>query len=109
MMAQGATIPPELPLEFIDMPNDTRMRITDSLQQQSQITSQSAADTSNTEITKTLIAKGQYTVSPEKAQELGLIPATGEGQLPSDGQNPNNTDNTQDTQYADNLASALSG
>lgn len=109
MMAQGAVIPPELPLEFIDMPSDTRMRITDSLQQQSQMTAQTEADTSNTEITKTLIAKGQYTVSPEKAQELGLIPATGDGQLPTGEQMPNNTDNTQDTQYADNLASALSG
>jgi hypothetical protein len=109
LISQGAQIPPELPLEFIDMPSDTRARITDSLQQQSQLTSQTASDTSNTEITKTLIAKGQYTVSPEKAQELGLIPLGPESQLQSDGQTPNNTDNTQDTQYADNLAGALAG
>jgi len=108
-IAQGAVIPPELPLEFIDMPADTRMRITESIQQRSEQTSQTSADTSNTEITKTLIAKGQYTVSPEKAQELGLIPANGENSLPSDGQMPNNVDNTQDAQYADNLAGALAG
>lgn len=109
LISQGAQIPPELPLEFIDMPADTRARITDSLQQQSQLASQQAADTSNTEITKTLIAKGQYTVAPEKAQELGLIPASGETPLPTGEQTPNNTDNTQDTQYADNLASSLAG
>lgn len=110
LISQGAVIPPELPLEFIDMPSDTRTKITESLQQQSEATSQQAADTSNTEITKTLLAKGQYTVTPERAQELGLIPAGPESQLQNGAGSPNNqADTTQDTQYADNLAGALAG
>lgn len=110
LINQGAQIPPELPLEFIDMPSDTRARITESLQQQNEQTAQTAADTSNSEITKTLIAKGQYTVAPEKAQELGLIPVDPNAPLASGGQAPNTTENdTQAAEYANNLASGLAG
>lgn len=111
LMEKGAAVPPELPLEFIDMPNDTRMRITQGLQQQAQQSAQSATETSNSEITKTLIAKGQYTVAPEKAQELGLVPVQGENPLANGAQDPNNVqdENSQATAYANDLASALAG
>ena len=107
-MGQGAQIDPTLPMKFIDMPADIRAEITDSQQQMAKQQAQAAKDTSNSEIAKTLIAKGQYTIDPAKAQELGLVPVN--GQLPSTPQTPNNTDNSsQATEYANNLASALAG
>lgn len=109
LIQQGAQIPPELPLEFVDMPSETRTRISEQLQAQSQQSAQAQMDTSNAEITKTLIAKGQYTVTPERAQELGLTPVDPNAPLPNGATDPNNTDNTQNTKYADNLASSLAG
>lgn len=110
LISKGAPIPAELPLEFIDMPGDIRLRISERLGQQTQEESQVASDTSNAEITKTLIAKGQYTVAPEKAEELGLVPAGPESPLANGQENTNNvTDDAQATEYANNLASALAG
>lgn len=110
LMQKGANIPPELPLQFIDMPADIRSQINDSLQQQSQQAIQEASDTSKAEVVKTLIAKGQYTVAPEKAQELGLVPAGPESALSTNRESaPNNQDNTQATEYASNLAGPLAG
>lgn len=109
LMSQGAEIPPELPLEFIDMPADIRARITEGLEQQSQMNSQVEADKSNSEITKTLIAKGAYTVTPEKAQELGLVPTGANEGLANAEQVPNMEEDIQDDEYANNLASALAG
>jgi hypothetical protein len=110
MMAQGAEVPPELAFEFVDMPGDIRTRISEKMEAQNQATAQTATDTSNSEITKTLIAKGAYTVSPEKANELGLVPATPDQGLPT-GSEPTNTveDTTQVDEYANNLASGLAG
>lgn len=110
LISKGAAIPPEMPFRFLDMPADIKSEVTDSLQQQTQQSVQQATDTSQAEIVKTLIAKGQYTVAPEKAQELGLVPAPG-GIPPSTNGNsaPNNTDNTQATEYANNLAGSLAG
>lgn len=76
LIGKGAPIPPELAIEFVDMPDDTRRKIAEGIQRQSEAAAQEQSTTSETEITKTLIAKGQYTVTPEKAQELGLVPAT---------------------------------
>ncbi len=111
LMAKGAQIPPELPLEFIDMPADIRMKITDSLKQQSEATSQAATQTSDTEIKKTLLAKGQYTVSPQEAQQMGLVPANGqENGLAPAAEADNVVDNaSQVDEYANNLASSLAG
>lgn len=111
LISQGAEVPPELPLEFVDMPSDVRLRITERMQQQAEQGAQTAADTSNSEITKTLIAKGQYTVAPEKAKELGLVPAGPESPLANQGTDPNNNvdDTTQADEYANNLASSLAG
>lgn len=111
LISQGAQVPPELPLEFVDMPSDVRLRITERMQQQTEQGAQAQADTSNSEITKTLIAKGQYTVAPEKAQELGLVPVGPESPLANDGADPNNAidGNIQADEYANNLASSLAG
>lgn len=107
LISKGAQIPPGLPLRFIDMPADIRTEITEGLDMQSQQEAQAATDTANAEITKTLIAKGQYTVSPDKANELGLIPANAPlTDVPTSA--PNEAD-TQATEYADNLASSLAG
>lgn len=110
LIQKGAAVPPELPLQFIDMPADIRMQVSESMQQQSQATAEAATNTSNTEIKKTLIAKGQYTVNPEEAANLGLVPADPNIPLANDGKIPNNGENgTQATEYADNLASSLAG
>ncbi len=63
--------------------------------------------TSNTEIVKTLIAKGQYTVTPEKASELGLIPSGGESPLLTSEENSAQNSNMQDDEYVNNLVSSL--
>lgn len=76
-MAKGMPIPPELAFKFIDMPADLRLDITKGLEQQSQQAVQEATTTSNAEILKTLLAKGAYTVSPEKAAEIGAVPVNG--------------------------------
>lgn len=108
LISQGAQIPPELPLEFVDMPSDTRQRITERLEANSQQQAQAAADTSNSEIAKTAVAQGTYTISPEKAAELGLVPVN--APLPNAEAAPNTVeDNSQATEYANNLASALAG
>jgi hypothetical protein len=74
LMGKGMLSSPELPLEFLDMPQDVRIRITQGIQQQNEAAAQEAKQTSDTEIKKTIIAKGQYTVSPEEAAEMGLVP-----------------------------------
>jgi len=110
LMSQGADIPPELPLEFLDVPADIKVNITERLQAQSDQSAQVAMDTSNAEITKTLIAKGEYTVAPERAQELGLVPAGGNMASTAPAEPANNTtDTTQADIYANNLASSLAG
>lgn len=107
LMKNGAPIPPELPLEFIDMPDSIRTRITTTMQQQAENQSATAQTASDTEIVKTLIAKGEYTVSPDKASELGLIPANN-NPLTSPEASVDNGSNQSD-QYVDNLVSALAG
>lgn len=113
LMKNGSQIPPELPLEFIDMPENIRNRITQTTQEQSQMQAQQMQETSNTEIVKTLIAKGQYTVTPEKAQELGLIPAgqpMGENPVAMEGDISQDGNIQEDqTPYAENLVSSLAG
>lgn len=113
LIQQGAPIPPELALEFVDMPSDTRARISEQLAAQTEQATAQATDTNNTEIIKTLIAKGAYTVTPERANELGLIPAANPTTpLANEGQVPNNgaeQQNTQADMYASNLASGLAG
>lgn len=110
LIQQGANIPPELPLEFVDMPADTRARISEQLQMQAESSQQAQSDISNAEIVKTVIAKGQYTIDPQKAQELGLVPLSeSNNPLANGGENPNNQDNSQGAEYANNLASALAG
>ena len=110
LIQKGAQIPPELALQFIDMPADTRAKISETLQQQTEQAVQEATDKGNAEVIKTLIAKGQYTVTPEKAQELGLVPAGQENMASTNAaQSPNNEDNSQATEYANNLASSLAG
>lgn len=106
LMAKGAQVPPALPFKFIDMPADLRKEVTDQIDAQSQQQAQAASDTSNTEIKKTVIANGQYTISPQEAEQMGLVPAN--QPLPESEAAPNNTD-IQDTEYADNLASSLAG
>ena len=112
LIQNGANIQPELPIEFIDIPQDVRQRITDQLQQQQEAAQQQQADTSNTEIQKTLIAKGQYTVTPEKAQQLGLVPtgapAPQENPL-ANNQNSDNNESNQEDQYAQQLVGGLAG
>jgi len=113
MMAKGAQINPVLPLKFIDMPADLRREVTEGMEQESAQVAQTAANTSNTEIKKTLLAKGQYTVSPEEAQEMGLIPtgAPPENALLANGaESANNAEEiTQADEYANQLASSLAG
>jgi hypothetical protein len=111
LMSKGANIPPELPVEFMDVPADVRLRISESIQQQSAADQQSAKATSDSEITKTLIAKGQYTVAPDRAQELGLVPAANPDSALANGANdPNNEQSsTGDTNRADQLAAQWGG
>lgn len=108
LMKNGAPIPPALPLEFIDIPDGIRSRITNTMAEQASQTAETAQNTSNTEIVKTLIAKGEYTVSPDKASELGLIPANNTNPLTSPQASVDNESN-QDDSYVDNLVSALAG
>lgn len=107
---KGMAIPPELPLRFIDMPADIRSEITDQMKAQAEAQAQSQADTNNSEIKKTAIATGNYTISQEEAQNLGLVPVNNpENPLANSAQAPNNEQDTQTMQYADNLASSLAG
>lgn len=105
-IGQGAGIDPMLPIRFLDMPDDIRREITDGQAAQQQQAAQEAAATSDSEVKKTLVAKGQYTVSPEEAQRMGLVPAN--NPLPN-GETETNTvnDDAQATEYANNLASSL--
>lgn len=109
LIEKGAPIPPELALEFVPMPSDTRARIKDTMAQQAETQAMSEQTSGNTEITKTLVAAGQYTYPPEKAAELGLVPVQSSGLAPSSDSANNTEGNTQATEYADNLASSLAG
>jgi hypothetical protein len=109
LITQGAQIPPELAFEFLDVPSELKSKITDSLQQQQQAQTQSQADTNNSEVTKTLLAKGEYTVSPEKAQELGLIPTNQNAPLANDLGSADNGMDQSTSEYANNLASSIAG
>lgn len=105
-IGQGAGIDPMLPIRFIDMPEDIRREITEGQQAQQQQEAAAAAATSDSEVKKTLVAKGQYTVSPEEAARMGLVPAN--QPLPNGENAPDNVnDESQATEYADNLASSL--
>lgn len=105
-IGQGAGIDPMLPIKFLDMPEDIRREITDGQAAQQEQQAAAAAATSDSEVKKTLVAKGQYTVSPEEAARMGLVPAN--NPLPNGESPPNNVnDDAQATEYADNLASSL--
>lgn len=112
LISQGAAIPPELALEFVDMPEDVRVRANESIQAQSESSAQAAADSSNSELAKSVVATGLYTIAPEKAQELGLVPVDQNPLLANGGSDPNNTEETNNAQtdkYAIDLASSLAG
>lgn len=108
LISKGAQIDPSIPLRFVDMPADIRTEITEGLDQQAAQSAQAATDTANAEITKTVLAKGNYTIKPEKADELGLVainaPLTDSAESP-----PNNNTDTQADMYANDLASSLAG
>lgn len=74
-LSKGVQVPMDLIVEFVDAPADVKLKIGESMQQQSEMQAQSAKSTADAEVKKTLIAKGEYTVSPEEAQNLGLVPA----------------------------------
>lgn len=89
LLQQGSQIPPDVIFDLMDVPEDIKIKISDRTEQQLQQEAKAQSDTSNSEITKTLIAKGQYTVTPEKAAELGLVPTqqTGLQETPPPGNN----------------------
>lgn len=111
LLKNGAQFDPNLPLQFVDMPDTIRAQVTENIQASSEAATQQAQNTSNTEIVKTLIAKGQYTVTPEKATELGLVPVpVGQQNLGvSETENPGNTQNIQDDLYAEKLMNQFEG
>jgi hypothetical protein len=79
MAQSGTPIPPELMVEFMDIPSELKQKIQGGLQAQS-ASQQSMQDaTAKMEINKTLIAKG--IIPPEVREQLG-----GQGQQPSPGQ-----------------------
>ena len=105
---KGAQIPLDLPLEFMDIPADVKARISERMQAQEAAAAQQAQDTSSTEIKKTVLAKGEYTISPEEAQNMGLVPANQNQGLPNEPQNPNN-ESQAPVDYSQNLSSPLAG
>jgi len=110
-ISKGMDIPLDLPIEFIDAPAEIKTKIMERMQAQSDQMSQQATETSNTEIKKTAIASGGYTISPEEAQRMGLIPTSENNSLPN-AQNVQDNDannSSQATEYANNLASSLAG
>lgn len=110
LMKNGAPVPPELVFEFLDMPDVMRKRISESLQQQMEMQTQTQNDTANSEITKTVVAKGDYTITPEKAQELGLVPTNQNSVFLNNENQPNNEIiQGDDEAYASNLVDSLAG
>jgi len=76
LIQSGAQVPPTLPFEFIDAPQEVKETIKASVEQQAQAMAGDQSTKDNSEVIKTLLAKGQYTVSAEKAAELGLVLVT---------------------------------
>jgi hypothetical protein len=109
LIQAGAQLPPEMAFEFIDAPQEIKDRITASVQSQNEANAKTATDSANSEIIKTLIAKGQYTVDTSKAQELGLVPV-GQASQPLDTpQNPVNNDQNQGDLLTAQAGGALAG
>jgi len=72
-MAQaGQPIPPEALIEFADMPDNIRQKLTTMMAQQGQAQAQAQQATADAEIQKTLIAQGQ--IPPEVAQRFLQTP-----------------------------------
>lgn len=104
-MQKGAEIPMDLVFSFMDVPADVKLQIEEKLAAQQEAAMQAEANSSNTEIKKTVLAKGEYTISPEEAQGMGLVPAN-QG-LPNGGQVPNNEVQGQSVDYTQNLSDPL--
>lgn len=66
MAKSGAPVPPELMIEFMDIPSELKTKIQDSMMQQSQAAQGQQQANSDMEINKTLIAQG---IIPPKIQE----------------------------------------
>lgn len=72
MFAKGAPIPFEMILEMADMPEDVKRKMIQSIQMQQAAEAEQASTTSETEIQKSLIAKGLF--PPKVLQQQGLAP-----------------------------------
>lgn len=109
MINQGANIPADIPFEFMDVPADIKMRVSERLQQESEAVAAEQTDAANSEIMKTAISQGGYTLSPEQAAEMGLVPSNENG-LANQGEIPNNVDDSIPLEaLEENLTSPVSG
>lgn len=78
MAQSGAPVPPELMVEFMDIPSELKSKIQNGLAAQAQAQAQAQGVSADMEINKTLIAKG--IIPPEVQAKLGQQP----GQPPVD-------------------------
>lgn len=81
MARSGSPVPPELMVEFMDIPAELKQKIQSSMMQQAQAQAQTQDANSKMEINKTLIAQG--IIPPEVQAQLG-----GQGQQMPQGQEP---------------------
>jgi hypothetical protein len=90
LLGKGAPVPMDMLAHFLDMPEDLKKQLIQSIQMQQQQQAQEAADTGNSEIQKSLIGKGIFPpkvlqeqgISPEQMASLGLPMPQQQQQMP---------------------------
>lgn len=70
LVSKGYPVPPELLAKFLDMPEDVRAEMVQSIQAQQAAQAQTAQNTQETEVVKSLIGQGQ--IPPMVAEKYGL-------------------------------------
>jgi len=72
LLGKGAPVPMDMLAHFLDMPEDLKKQLIQSIQMQQQQQAQAAAETGNSEIQKSLIGKGIF--PPKVLEEQGISP-----------------------------------
>lgn len=84
MMQRGVQIPPEMLLEYADMPQANKDKVMQMLAEQNAAQNEAAAKSGDGEIEKTLVAKG--IIPPAVAERMGLPQQNGTPMAPVAGQ-----------------------
>ncbi|MBP9838882.1 MAG: hypothetical protein KBC84_09225, partial [Proteobacteria bacterium] len=72
LMGKGAPVPPDMLVQFLDLPDDLKKQMAQGIQQQQQAQSQTESKTNETELQKSLIGKSLF--PPKVLEEQGIGP-----------------------------------